>query len=178
MYNYVMIFGLFFHNESSYINNGTVIMKRIPKSIPESCPMNMFLYSDDGVNSTRICECVPRFLYFPLNDSCDQPYRQGPCPSKNYLVLPENEKVARCVENPYLENGMVPYNVLSSRSTRPLRARTDIERERIYLPTEMLVQDILYSISKIRHCPRGSRRSQYLGMCRIVRIGHTIRIHK
>lgn len=71
----------------------------------------MILYPiKDGENDTSICDCIPRFLYFPSNDSCHEAYRQGPCPPENYVVLPEDEEIPRCVENPCLKDGMVPYN--------------------------------------------------------------------
>lgn len=66
----------------------------------------MFFYEEDIWE----CDCKSQFLYFPLNDSCYRAYSQDPCPPKNYIILPEDEIVPRCVENPCLEDGLVPYN--------------------------------------------------------------------
>lgn len=70
----------------------------------------MIRYPGDNENDIGVCDCRARFLYFPLNDSCHEAYRQGPCPPKNYVALPEDEVIPRCVENPCLKDGMVPFN--------------------------------------------------------------------
>jgi hypothetical protein len=98
--------------ETSHVSGGnsTIITERIPVSIPGSCPKDMLLYPGDSAKNAWVCDCRPRFLYFPSNNSCHEAYRQGPCPPENYVVLPENETVPYCVENPCLEDGVVPYN--------------------------------------------------------------------
>lgn len=98
--------------ETSHVSGGnsTMITDRIPVSIPDSCPKNMLLYPGSTSTDSWVCDCRPRFLYFPLNDSCYEAYRQGPCTFKNYVVLLKNEVLPRCVGNPCLEDGVVPYN--------------------------------------------------------------------
>jgi len=77
--------------------------------VKHRCPKNT-LYPVENEIDIWMCECKLGFMYFPLDDSCYEAYKQGPCPSKNYLVLPVNETLPRCVENPCLEDGIVPYN--------------------------------------------------------------------
>lgn len=143
-------------------------------SIPGSCPKNMLLYPGDGARNAWVCDCRPRFLYFPLNDSCHEAYRQGPCPAKNYVVLPEDEAVPRCVENPCLEDGVVPYNG----TCYPLKTlggpcapdgiigvnETTFQLECV--PTNVAPFAII-DVPR-RTCPPGSRRST-LGVCKKVR---------
>ncbi|GAB1860318.1 DUF4789 domain-containing protein [Camponotus japonicus] len=187
MYNYMMIFGqLRSHDESSYINvdNGTGITERIPWSSKDSyeehhCPKNMSLYSVDDAMDVWICECKRGFLYFPLNDSCHEPYRQGPCSSKNYLVLPKNETVARCVENPCLEDGMVPYNgtcypLQTIGSPDPIEI-LDEEKTTFGLlckpPYICRVPSFIGHIPT-KNCPSGSRRSLKSEACIKVQAHH------
>ncbi|XP_011646152.1 uncharacterized protein LOC105432874 [Pogonomyrmex barbatus] len=176
MYNYI-IWGqdLVFptDEETSHVSGGnsTTITDRIPVSIPDSCPKNMLLYPGSGSKDAWVCDCRPRFLYFPLTDSCHEAYRQGPCPSKNYVVLPKDEVVPRCVENPCLEDGVVPYNG----TCYPLRTiggpcaptgvlgvnETTFQLECI--PVNTAPFQILTTIPQ-GMCPPGSRRSM-VGTC-------------
>ncbi|XP_029671687.1 uncharacterized protein LOC115240592 isoform X2 [Formica exsecta] len=176
-YNYMMIPGqdLAFpiDEETSHVSGGnsTAITERIPVSIPDSCPKNMLLYPGDGARNAWVCDCRPRFLYFPLNDSCHEAYRQGPCPSKNYVILPENEAVPRCVENPCLEDGVVPYND----TCYPLKTlggpcapdgiigvnETTFQLECV---STNIAPFVIINIPPRRSCPPGSRRST-LGVC-------------
>ncbi|XP_012535704.1 uncharacterized protein LOC105836309 [Monomorium pharaonis] len=124
MYNYMIqsqdvIFPI--DEETFHVSGGnsTMITERIPVLIPSSCPENMLLYPGSGSKDSWVCDCKPRFLYFPLNNSCHEAYRQGPCPSGNYVVLPKNEALPHCIENPCFEDGMVPYNGMCY----PLRTR-------------------------------------------------------
>ncbi|XP_011861237.1 PREDICTED: uncharacterized protein LOC105558261 [Vollenhovia emeryi] len=98
--------------ETSHVSGGnsTAITDRIPVSIPDSCPINMLLYPGSGATNSWVCDCRPRFLYFPLSNSCHEAYRQGPCPPGSYVVLPRNEALPRCWGNPCSEDGVVPYN--------------------------------------------------------------------
>ncbi|XP_012226133.2 uncharacterized protein [Linepithema humile] len=98
--------------ETSHVSGGnsTVITDRLPV-LTNDCPKNMLLYPGDGSKSNWVCDCRPRFLYFPLNDSCHEAYMQGPCPPGNYVVLPEDESVPHCAVNPCGDaNGVVPFN--------------------------------------------------------------------
>lgn len=150
-----------------------MITERIPVSIPDSCPKNMLLYPGDGVKSTWVCDCIPRFLYFPLNDSCYEAYRQGPCPFMNYVVLPKDEAVPRCEQNPCLDDGVVPYNG----TCYPLKTaggpcapdgtinvnETTFQLECV--PLDVSTFSIFEDIPKKTKCPPGSRRS-ILGTCK------------
>ncbi|XP_011263765.1 uncharacterized protein LOC105255915 [Camponotus floridanus] len=120
-YNYMMICGQVFsddektshigiNNETRIIEKECVLASSMDLYVKHRCPKNMNLYPVENEINVWICECKSGFMYFPLDDSCYEAYKQGPCPSKNYLVLPENETLPRCVENPFLEDGMVPYN--------------------------------------------------------------------
>ena len=83
------------------------ITERIPVYIPERCPENMLLYPGQGDKSTWACDCKPKFLYFPSNNSCHEAYMQGPCPRGEYVTLPEDDVIPRCTINPCKENGLV-----------------------------------------------------------------------
>lgn len=78
--------------------------------IPDRCPENMLLYPGDGNISTWICDCRPRYLYFPNNNSCYEAYRQGPCSLEYYVVLPDQNVIPKCVKNPCLIDGLVFFN--------------------------------------------------------------------
>nr|XP_034192641.1 uncharacterized protein LOC117609951 isoform X4 [Osmia lignaria]XP_034192642.1 uncharacterized protein LOC117609951 isoform X4 [Osmia lignaria] len=159
--------------EISHVSgNNATITERIPVSVPDQCPENMLLYPGDGNNSAWVCDCRPRFLYFPLSDRCYEAYRQGPCAPRNYVILPQNEAVPKCVNNPCLIDGLVPYND----TCYPLRTmggpcapdgvlgvnETTFELECI--PTD-LAPFIIIQVPKRPQCPAGSRRNA-LGMCR------------
>lgn len=150
-----------------------IITDRIPISIPGSCPKDMLLYPGDSAKNAWVCDCRPRFLYFPLNNSCHEAYRQGPCPPNNYVVLPEDEAVPRCVENPCLEDGVVPYND----TCYPLKTiggpcapdgvigvnETTFQLECVKTNiAPFIIIDV-----PTRTCPPGSRRST-LGVCKKV----------
>ncbi|KAL6264139.1 hypothetical protein P5V15_004218 [Pogonomyrmex californicus] len=162
--------------EMSHVSGGnsTKMTERIPISSSGSCPENMLLYPGDGAKDAWVCDCRSGFLYFPLNDSCYEAYRQGPCPPKNYVVLPENETVPRCVENPCLEDGVVPYN----NTCYPLRTiGGPCEPDGVIGVNETTFQleceeaDIApFIIIDVppRKCPPGSRRST-LGECKKVK---------
>ena len=75
----------------------------------QTCPKNMILFLFDENSTNRICDCLNFYLYYSGSNSCHEPYRQGPCPPENYLVLPPGEILARCEKNPCLEDGLVPF---------------------------------------------------------------------
>ncbi|KAF7987170.1 hypothetical protein HCN44_011476 [Aphidius gifuensis] len=83
---------------------------RIPLSNPIACPKNMLQYPGDGVKSVWVCDCRPTYLYFPLNDTCHEAFRQGPCKVGEYVVLPPGNVTPKCQKNPCHHDGMVPYN--------------------------------------------------------------------
>lgn len=148
-----------------------VITERIPVSIPDRCPKNMLLYPGDGAKITWVCDCKPRFLYFPLNNSCHEAYRRGPCLSENYVVLPEGEAVPRCEKNPCLEDGVVPYNG----TCYPLKTvggpcapngTISVNETTFQLEcTPIDVSPFVIIDTPKRTCPPGSRRSM-LGVCK------------
>ncbi|OAD56935.1 hypothetical protein WN48_02460 [Eufriesea mexicana] len=147
------------------------ITERIPVYSPDTCPENMLLYPGDGNISTWICDCRPTFLYFPLNNSCHEAYRQGPCTPQNYVVLPKNEVVPKCVKNPCLEDGLVPYNntcyrlktIDSPCNPDGIIAVNETTFELECVPTD-IAPFIIIQAPK-RQCPAGSRRNS-LGICR------------
>lgn len=56
------------------------------------------------------CKCKETFLFSKENVSCYKAYRQGPCAEGNYFVLPLEETEPKCIKNPCLDDGLVPYN--------------------------------------------------------------------
>ncbi|GAB1860321.1 DUF4789 domain-containing protein [Camponotus japonicus] len=134
----------------------------------------------DDARDVWMCECKRGFLYFPLNDSCYEPYRQGPCSSKNYLVLPENETMARCVENPCLEDGIVPYNgACAPLQTIGFPCNPDFRLEVFAINFQLHCISIHGGISAsitdnfaTRYCPSGSRRSLKSEVCIKVQARH------
>ncbi|KAG7200137.1 hypothetical protein KM043_000576 [Ampulex compressa] len=158
--------------EISHVSgNKAEITERIPVSIPDHCPENMLLYPGDGTNSAWVCDCRPRFLYFPLSNTCHEAYRQGPCPAENYVVLPAGSAIPECIKNPCLEDGLVKYN----NTCYPLRTiggpcapdgvlgvnETTFALECI--PTSVAPFIIIQAPK--RQCPVGSRRTA-LGICK------------
>ncbi|XP_025988507.1 uncharacterized protein LOC105200400 isoform X2 [Solenopsis invicta] len=160
--------------ETAHVSGGnsTVITERKPIYIPGRCPDDMLLYPGDTDKDAWVCDCRARFLYFPLNDSCHEAYRQGPCPSGNYVVLPENETIPRCVENPCSQDGMVQYNgtCYSLRTIGPCGPDGILSVNEATFQLECEVASIvpLYIIEiPLKTCPPGSRRST-LGVCKKV----------
>ena len=158
--------------ETSHVSNHhTAITDRIPVYALGECPENMLLYPGDGDKSTWICDCRPTFLYFPLSDTCHQAYAKGPCAPGNYVVLPKNESVPKCVKNPCTEEGEVKYNGVCY----PLRTvggpcapngvlginDTTFEIECV----PMDIAPFVIIDAPHRPCPMGSRRNA-LGKCR------------
>ncbi|XP_033339272.1 uncharacterized protein LOC117227852 [Megalopta genalis] len=150
-----------------------MVTERVPLDATGQCPENMYIYPGYGNKSAWICDCKPTFLYFPLNDSCYAAYRQGPCPPKNYVVLPKNEATPQCVKNPCSEDGLVQYN----NECYPLRTiggpcapkgvltinETTFEIE--CAPAD--VEQFIIVDPPPRRCPIGTRRNT-LGICRDV----------
>ncbi|XP_025990423.1 uncharacterized protein LOC105208281 [Solenopsis invicta] len=178
IYNYYVIWGQnskiptknTVHNVNS--GNSMVIMEHKSTVFPGHCPKDMIVYNlIDSEKNESICDCRPRFLYFRLNDSCHEAYRQGPCPPKNYVVLPENEMVPRCVENPCLQDGMVQYNA----KCYPLRKKGPCASNEMILSVNETTFQLecidtsigpLYTIDPpLNLCPKGSVRST-LGICK------------
>lgn len=130
----------------------------------------MFLYPGDGNKSTWICDCRPKYLYFPSNNSCHEAYRQGPCPKWNYIILPLNESIPKCVENPCIKDGLVPYNgTCYSLYTEiaPCAPNGILGVNETTFVLECIPNDIVpfHIIGDHHACPRGSRRCIY-GRCR------------
>ncbi|GAB1860316.1 DUF4789 domain-containing protein [Camponotus japonicus] len=173
-YNYMMISSQILSDdeETSYIgiDNGTKITECVPVSsmnlyVKHHCPENMELQPVVEGIDVLMCECKRGFLYFPLNDSCYEPYRQGPCSSQNYLVLPQNETLPRCVENPCLEDGMVPYNgtcyplKTTGSPCNPIVEILDVDETTFQLKCMPQIFFAFISDIPTRDCPSGSRRS-------------------
>ncbi|XP_015120312.1 uncharacterized protein LOC107043355 [Diachasma alloeum] len=81
----------------------------IPIRIPGECPPHMDRYPDPSNKTSWICDCVRGYLYFPLKESCYQPYRRGPCKPSEYLTLPKGQILSKCEGNPCKEDGLVPF---------------------------------------------------------------------
>lgn len=151
--------------------NNVTVLDRQPVQSGGRCPKDMLLYPGYGNVSVWVCDCRPRFLYFPVNHSCHEAYRQGPCPTDQYVILPKGEAVPRCEKNPCREDGLVPFE----NGCHPLRTaggpcapagvlgvnETTFDLECI--PTD-IAPFIILQVPK-KQCPAGSRRNA-LGMCR------------
>lgn len=135
----------------------------------------MLLYPGDGAKDSWVCDCRSRFLYFPLNDSCHEAYRQGPCPPGNYVVLPENEAVPRCVTNPCSEDGVVPYNGTCHRLRTidgPCAPKGILSVNETTFQLECMSLDVVPSMiidTSPKKCPPGTRRST-LKDCRQIQV--------
>ncbi|EFN86542.1 hypothetical protein EAI_04380 [Harpegnathos saltator] len=159
--------------EASHVSGGnkTVITERIPVSIPNECPKNMLLYPGDGIKSAWVCDCRSRFVYFPMNDSCHEVYRQGPCPVYQYVVLPEGEAVPRCETNPCFIDGAVPFNGtchLLGSADGPCGSDAVLGVNETTFQLECISKEIVPFViidTPNKICPPGSRRST-LGECK------------
>ena len=140
---------------------------------PGQCPDNMLLYPDDGPKSAWVCDCMPRFVYFPQNDSCHEIYYRGPCPENHYVYLSANDTLPTCVPNPCKEDGYVQFRGICHR----LRAKGGpCAKDEVFAVNETsyqlecmaadLVPFVIIEVPK-RGCPKGSRRSS-LGVCKLV----------
>ncbi|XP_032665351.1 uncharacterized protein LOC116841478 [Odontomachus brunneus] len=160
------------NEETSHVSGGnrTVITERIPVLIPGECPKDMLLYPGDGTKSAWVCDCKPRFLYFPTNDSCHEAYRQGPCPLNHFVVLPEDSAVPRCEANPCFLDGVVPFNdtchFLKSAAPCGPKAVLDVNDTTFRLECINIVPFVIIYTNS-RTCPPGTRRST-LGECKKV----------
>jgi len=155
-------------------------MQKITECVPVSsmnlyikhhCPENMELHPVVEGIDVLMCECKEGSWYFPLNDSCYKLYRQGPCSSKNYLVLPENETMPRCIKNPCLQDGMVPYigacyplETIGIPCDPKYRLEVDVTTFQLKCMPIPYYSYIDYFAKG--DCPLGSRRSLKLDMCR------------
>lgn len=154
--------------------NSTVIEDRIPVLSATDCPKDMLLYPGDGSKSNWVCDCRPQFLYFPLNDSCYEAYKRGPCPPGNYVVLLEDESIPQCAVNPCGDmDGVVPFNgTCYSLKTRggPCAPDGVIGVNETNFQLECVPADIAPFIiidpgkKPSSKCPPGSRRSAQ-GLC-------------
>lgn len=132
----------------------------------------MLLYSDDGPRSAWVCDCQPYYVYFPRNDSCHEAFRRGPCAERHYVYLPLNESLPRCVENPCVEDGVVPFKG----DCYPLGLKDGpceggvLGVNETTFQLQCLSTDIAPFViidAPKRACPKGSRRNN-LGICRLV----------
>lgn len=120
----------------------------------------MRYYSDYG-----LCDCKPQSLYFPLNNSCYEAYKQGPCSLSHYFILPENETVPHCVQNPCLVNGVVLYNntCYTLKTVGPCPPGSILDVNATTVQVECVRANIeLSTIINVppRECPPGSLRDQ------------------
>ncbi|XP_015584985.1 uncharacterized protein LOC107262869 [Cephus cinctus] len=95
-----------FPNETTNTNFGQHVQLTNEST---SCPLNMKLYYNEEEDN-QFCDCDLGFIYYPPNNSCYLPYRKGPCSSRKYLILGQDEAVARCKKNPCLTDGLVMFN--------------------------------------------------------------------
>lgn len=129
----------------------------------------MFLYSGPG--NISICDCKPGFLYFPLNNSCHEAYRQGPCAPQHYVMLPKNEVIPKCIKNPCLQDGLVQYNntcysLITNESCALNEIVNKIAVNKITFELECISEIKTFLIIDIsEECPVGSRRNA-LGICK------------
>lgn len=81
----------------------------MPVFIPNRCGDNELLYPGD-YKDDWVCDCRPGYIYHPTTSACYSPFRQGPCPRKTYLYLPEGEYIPQCQKNTCDLDGMVSFH--------------------------------------------------------------------
>ncbi|XP_034940001.1 uncharacterized protein [Chelonus insularis] len=151
--------------------NKPLVTERIPVYIPEKCPENMLLYPGGGNKSAWICDCRPRFLYFPLSNECHEAYRQGPCQPEEYVVLPVGEVLPKCEPNPCKIDGQVRFNdVCYNLRTKggPCAPDGVLGVNETTFQIQCIPTDVAPFIiinAPTTPCPPGSRRTA-LGMCK------------
>lgn len=164
------------HIKTKQLNDQLIkqVTERKPLKVDnDRCPENMLLYPDDGPKSAWVCDCKPRFVYFPVNQTCHEVFQRGPCPSGHYVFLALNETQPKCVKNPCTQEGYVGYRGVC----HPLRAKGGPCAEDAVLNVnettfqlECLQADLVPFViieAPKRSCPKGSRRSS-LGICKLV----------
>ncbi|KAK0182841.1 hypothetical protein PV327_000935 [Microctonus hyperodae] len=161
--------------ETSHLSgNNAIITERIPVYIPQKCPENMLLYPGGGIKSAWVCDCRPRFLYFPLNNTCHEAYRQGPCNDGEYVILPVGEVIPKCVINPCREDGLVRYNGICYNLRMKggpcgpdgvLGVNGNTFQVQC-IPIRIAPFIIIDAPSTTTPCPAGSRRNS-LGICKV-----------
>lgn len=130
----------------------------------------MIFYPLDENYSSWLCDCLIKYLYFPVTDTCHEPYRQGPCPDGQYLLLSEKENRGKCERNPCIHDDLVPFNggCYSLGMSGP---PCDKENNTILLVTLDFKLTCSYPIffgiinAPGKSCPIGSRRIS-LGICK------------
>ncbi|XP_014205820.1 uncharacterized protein LOC106637531 [Copidosoma floridanum] len=137
-----------------------------PKPTESSkCAEHMLLY--DGR-----CDCKPLYIYFPLNDSCHEAFRRGPCPDSHYVYMPLNESLPSCVENPCVMDGIVPFEdgcYPLGMKEGPCKGGALGVNETTFqlqcLDTSIGPHVIIDAPRK--SCPKGSRRNNQ-GVCKVI----------
>ncbi|XP_076234922.1 uncharacterized protein LOC143179517 [Calliopsis andreniformis] len=173
IWNYIACQDIVFPNETETFHiseNPIPITERVPINASE-CPKNMLLHPGPGSKSTWVCDCAPGFLYVPSNNFCYEPYRQGPCSSWNYLILPENQAVPACVENPCIKDGLVPYNgscypLKTESNACPSGKKLEVNKTTFKLECTTEIVPLVLIVAPDR-CPTGSRRVKG-GLCKPV----------
>lgn len=145
---------------------------RKPLKVPETCPENMLLYPGDDPKSAWICDCKPRFVYFPQNDSCHEAFFQGPCPKDYFVYLELNKTIPNCVPNPCKRNGFVLYKGMCHQLREkggPCDEEAVLAVNETTFQLECMGADLVpfFIIDGPRKpCPQGSKRNS-LGVCKI-----------
>ncbi|XP_001604806.1 uncharacterized protein LOC100121214 [Nasonia vitripennis] len=160
-------------DSNAYVSGGEPITERKPVKVQDQCPENMLLYPDDGPKSTWVCDCKPRFVYFPKTDSCHEAFLQGPCPLHHYVYLAPNDTIPRCVNNPCSSEGLVHFGGLCHQLRTPggpcgndrVLGVNETTFQLECIPVD-LVPFVIIEAPK-RSCPKGSRRNN-LGICKLV----------
>ncbi|XP_058807963.1 uncharacterized protein LOC131673738 [Phymastichus coffea] len=160
----------------SHVSGSAPVTQRKPLKVNDGCPENMFLWPDDGPRSAWVCDCKPRFVYFPKIDACHEVFQRGPCLPQHYVYLTPNQTIPSCVPNPCKQVGYVAYRGIC----HPLRAKGGpckadevLHVNETTYQLECLGADLVpFVIIDAPHrrdgnCPKGSRRSS-LGVCKIV----------
>lgn len=84
------------------------LKNRQPLYFPGRCSENELLYPGDQKDDW-VCDCVPGHLFHPDTDKCYGMYTRGPCPNRQYLILPEGKSIPECENNPCTGLNRVPF---------------------------------------------------------------------
>ncbi|KAG4068661.1 hypothetical protein HA402_002352 [Bradysia odoriphaga] len=79
-----------------------------PVFLPQQCNENELFYPGDQKDDW-VCDCKPGHIYHPKTDRCYSPYRQGPCPANQFLMIPPGQYIPECLTNRCTPDGWVTF---------------------------------------------------------------------
>ncbi|XP_051166663.1 uncharacterized protein LOC127284966 [Leptopilina boulardi] len=134
----------------------------------KSCPKDSLLMPTNDEHTHYFCKCKETYIYSAKNKSCHLAYRQGPCPTGSYYVLPQGQKEPICEKNPCHEDGLVPFqgdchkiyeygHPCTEKYTQLTVTTKTFKLECIYNPPPSMGGGGIIN-APLKVCPPGSRR--------------------